>query len=87
VTTVLPAGLGPDPEGHIAAVRALRSSAPPRILELRAGDAVLFDHLNVHRSAGGRHYTGIRRSAEFWFFAPSTFPAQLTPMMLRPADG
>jgi hypothetical protein len=85
VNAVVPPALGVDPSAHVDAIRALQREIAPAALSLAAGDAVLFDHLNVHRSEGGRQYTATRRSAEFWFFAPSTFPAQVTPMLIQRA--
>jgi hypothetical protein len=74
-----------DPPAHVAALEAIQRSVAPVALALAAGDAVLFDHLNLHRTEGGRSFTEPRASAELWFFAPSVFPAGLTPMAICPA--
>jgi hypothetical protein len=40
-----------------------------------AGDAVLFDHMNLHRTATDPAFTHDRYAIEAWFFAPSTYGA------------
>jgi len=40
-----------------------------------AGDAVLFDHMNLHRTATDPAMTHDRYAIEAWFFAPSTYYA------------
>ncbi|HTK17578.1 MAG TPA: phytanoyl-CoA dioxygenase family protein [Acidimicrobiia bacterium] len=40
-----------------------------------AGDAVLFDHMNLHRTATDPSFTHDRYAIEAWFFAPSTYGA------------
>lgn len=40
-----------------------------------AGDALLLDHMNLHRTATGPEMTHDRYAIEAWFFAPSTYGA------------
>jgi hypothetical protein len=47
--------------------------------EFRPGDALCFDDRYLHRtSAADAH--GWRHAVEAWFFAPSGFPADYTPI-------
>jgi hypothetical protein len=57
-------------------VTGLAADTPVTRLELQAGDAVIFDQFLVHRSAHSRHFEGLRRAVEWWFYAPSRFPPQ-----------
>lgn len=41
------------------------------------GDALLFDHLNLHRTAVDDSMTETRYATETWFFAPSAYPDRL----------
>ena len=47
-----------------------------------AGDALLFDHLFLHRTAVGEHMTRERHAMETWFFAPSAYPKGQIPLAL-----
>lgn len=40
----------------------------------RSGDALLFDHLNLHRTGTTPEMTKTRYATETWFFAPSAYP-------------
>ena len=40
----------------------------------RAGDAMLFDHLFLHRTGSDPSMTKTRYAVETWFFAPSAYP-------------
>ena len=40
----------------------------------KAGDALLFDHLNLHRTGTTPEMTKTRYATETWFFAPSAYP-------------
>lgn len=42
-----------------------------------AGDALLFDHLCLHRTGTDPSMTGTRYATETWFFAPSAYPNPL----------
>ena len=41
------------------------------------GDALLFDHLNLHRTGVTEEMTETRYATETWFFAPSAYPDPL----------
>lgn len=44
------------------------------------GDAIFFDHLNLHRTGVGPGMTRERYALEAWFFAPSTYPMDRLPL-------
>lgn len=46
-----------------------------------AGDALLFNHLTLHRSAIRPTMTRDRYAIESWFFAPSSFPYEQIPIL------
>ncbi|HKJ36326.1 MAG TPA: phytanoyl-CoA dioxygenase family protein [Solirubrobacterales bacterium] len=46
------------------------------------GDALLFDHLNLHRTAAEETMTDPRYAVETWFFAPSSYPDGQVPIVL-----
>jgi len=48
---------------------------------LEAGDAMLFDHLLVHRTAVAPGMTRERHAIESWFFAPSAYPEGQLPIL------
>ena len=45
------------------------------------GDAVFFDHFNLHRTGFGEHDRENRYAVESWFFAASTAPAKQRPLL------
>jgi Phytanoyl-CoA dioxygenase (PhyH) len=47
----------------------------------RAGDALLFDHLLLHRTAVGPQMTRERYAMENWLFAPSSYPDGQIPLV------
>ncbi|MEQ9465321.1 MAG: hypothetical protein RJQ10_16790 [Haliea sp.] len=47
-----------------------------------AGDALFFDHYNLHRTAFAPHHTAVRYAIESWFFAASTAPLKQQPILL-----
>jgi hypothetical protein len=47
----------------------------------QAGDALLFDHLCLHRTASDPSMSRPRYAIETWFFAPSTYPADQIPLV------
>lgn len=59
---------------------AMAGDTPVVHLELRAGDAVLFDHLLVHRSGVRKGMSSMRKAIECWFFAPSHVPWKYQPL-------
>ena len=48
----------------------------------RAGDALLFDQLMLHRTGVRPGMTKSRWAVESWFFAPSTFPMDQAPLVV-----
>jgi hypothetical protein len=56
------------------AVEAAADGAPIVRPEFQAGDAVLFDHLLLHRTGANAAMTEDRHAIESWFFAPSAYP-------------
>jgi hypothetical protein len=59
-----------------------RAGGPDAILhpEFAPGDALLFDHLFVHRTGVTPGMTRQRWAIETWFFAPSTYPEGQIPL-------
>ncbi len=49
--------------------------------EFQPGDALLFDHLFLHRTAAVAGMTSERYAMETWFFAPSTYPEGQIPLL------
>jgi hypothetical protein len=47
------------------------------------GDALLFDHLLVHRTGTAEGMQKVRYAVENWFFAPSAYP-EIAPNEVRP---
>jgi hypothetical protein len=45
------------------------------------GDALLFDHLMLHRTASTPEMSMERHAMETWFFAPSTYPDGQIPLV------
>ena len=48
--------------------------SPPIRLQFKAGDAILFDEMNLHRTAVAPGMSKDRYAIEAWFFAPSCYP-------------
>lgn len=61
------------------------SAASPRsvVPVCALGDALMFDHLCLHRTSINPGYSDDRRALETWFFAPSTYPAEFDPRPIR----
>jgi len=51
-------------------------------LQFREGDAIIFDEMNLHRSAVSPGMTKDRFAIEAWFFAPSCYPIEQLPIMV-----
>jgi hypothetical protein len=49
--------------------------------EFQAGDALVFDHLLVHRTGASRDMPHERHAIESWFFAPSAYPVDQLPIL------
>jgi hypothetical protein len=60
------------------------AGGPDRIIRpsFDAGDAMLFDHLFLHRTAASVDMPDVRYAIETWFFAPSNYPAGQIPLAL-----
>jgi hypothetical protein len=56
-------------------------NAPVIAPHFRAGDALLFDHLLLHRTAVGPRMTRERYAMENWLFAPSSYPDGQIPLV------
>lgn len=51
-------------------------------LHFEAGDIVLFDEMNLHRTAVSPEMTSTRLAIEAWFFAPSCYPLAQLPVLV-----
>jgi hypothetical protein len=49
--------------------------------DFRAGDALLFDHMLLHRTAAGPNMKRERYAMETWLFAPSSYPGGQIPLV------
>jgi len=63
------------------AVRRAAGDTPIVRPEFEAGDALLFDHLLVHRTAATPDMKRERHAIEAWFFAPSAYPKGQLPLV------
>jgi hypothetical protein len=68
--------------GHDLVVRTNQETPPVRPC-FDAGDGLIFDELFLHRTATDEAMTGDRYALESWFFAPSHFPEDYVPMVVR----
>jgi len=57
-----------------------RATPPVRPL-FEAGDAVFFDHFNLHRTSYATNITKTRYAIECWFFARSSYPEEQIPLV------
>lgn len=64
-----------------AVVERLAVDTPVLRPEFRAGDAVLFDEMYLHRTAIDPTMTRPRYAIESWFFAPTGYPAGQVPLV------
>jgi hypothetical protein len=62
-------------------VDELAESRPVLCPRFNAGDAIFFDHYNLHRTAFGVDHSCNRYAVESWFFADSTAPAKQQPLL------
>lgn len=65
--------------GVVAQIAEDASIVRPRF---ESGDALFFDHYNLHRSAFGDDHNKVRYAIESWFFATSSAPAKQHPIVL-----
>ena len=63
-------------------VNEAAQDTPPVHLQFKAGDAILFDEMNLHRTSSSPNFTKDRYAIEAWFFAPSTYPLDQLPLMV-----
>jgi len=68
--------VGPE---RVARVASSCGISQPRFAP---GDALFFDHFNLHRTAFETHHTTVRYAIESWFFAASTAPMKQQPLAL-----
>ncbi len=68
--------VGPE---RVARVASSCGITQPRFA---AGDALFFDHFNLHRTAFEPHHTAVRYAIESWFFAASSAPLKQQPILL-----
>lgn len=61
-------------------VDGLGSESPALCPRFSPGDALFFDHYNLHRTAFGDDHTENRYALESWFFAASRAPAKQMPV-------
>ena len=64
-----------------AVVERLAVDAPVVRPEFRAGDALLFDDMFLHRTAIEPTMTQPRYAIESWFFAPTSYPSGQVPLV------
>lgn len=82
---ILPTGVGGaifnwslGPETVAEAVRGVGTESPI----FAPGDAMIFDHLFLHRTGLPKGMTKDRYAIESWFFAPSAYPKDSGPLMV-----
>lgn len=68
--------VGPDTVAEIAPASEIVSPV------FKAGDAMMFDHLFLHRTGVRPSMTKSRHAIEAWMFAPSTFPTENFPLVV-----
>lgn len=56
------------------AVAEASEGCDPVVLQFAAGDAILFDEMNLHRTFTNRTMSSTRLAIESWFFAPDRMP-------------
>lgn len=64
-----------------AAVAQATGNLNPVRLQFKAGDAIMFDELNLHRTAAEKQMKHNRYAIEAWFFAPSAYPLDQIPVL------
>jgi len=63
-------------------VDEILDGVPPARPTFAPGDAILFDELNLHRTAAEPEMTGVRYATETWCFAPSVYPPEQVPFVV-----
>ena len=64
-----------------AIVEEIAADTPVVSPRFEPGDALLFDHMFLHRTAAGPGMTRERYAMETWFFAPSSYPDGQIPLV------
>lgn len=64
------------------AAQVAGGACPPIRLHFKAGDAILFDEMNLHKTAADPSMTKVRYAIEAWFFAPSCYPVEQIPILV-----
>jgi len=62
-------------------VNEIAETHPVQCPRFNAGDAIFFDHFNLHRTGFGLNHTQNRYAIESWFFAGSTAPRKQQPVV------
>lgn len=62
-------------------VDEIAETNPVQCPRFNAGDALFFDHFNLHRTGFGLNHTKNRYAIESWFFAGSTAPLKQQPVV------
>ena len=77
-------GEGANFDWSVAPGEAERAAGEAGIVRphFEPGDALLFDHLMLHRTASEESMTDQRYAIETWFFAPSAYPPEQVPIVL-----
>ena len=65
-----------------AIVEEVCESGQPQHLLFKAGDAIIFDELNLHQTSTLPGMTKDRLAIESWFFAPSCYPIEQLPILI-----
>jgi len=63
-------------------VDEIAQANPVQCPRFNAGDALFFDHFNLHRTGFGLNHTRNRYAIESWFFAGSTAPLKQQPVVI-----
>jgi Phytanoyl-CoA dioxygenase (PhyH) len=63
-------------------VDEITQTNPVQCPRFNAGDALFFDHFNLHRTGFGLNHTQNRYAIEGWFFAGSTAPRKQQPVVI-----
>ena len=62
-------------------VKEIARTNPVQCPNFSAGDAIFFDHFNLHRTGFGQNHTLNRYAIESWFFAGSAAPLKQQPVV------
>jgi hypothetical protein len=64
------------------AIEDVCKGGQPQHLVFKAGDAIIFDEVNLHRTSTLPDMTKTRLAIESWFFAPSCYPIDQLPILI-----